>query len=310
MTTTTVMITDMTMSTGPIMAMGTITMAADVITTDRPSADAAKLVSRRRRSGPGRGGMKTEFLERDMVSGLKNGLDVIEAFDDRRPRLSLTDVAQITGLSRAAARRYLLTLTRLGYAEHDGKFFSLTPKILRLGYAYLSSTSLPVRIQPFLERVSETTGESSSAAVLDDTDVVYIARSATRRIMSIGLGIGSRLPAFCTSLGRAILAWKDPAWLDAYFRRVPLEARTPWTLTEEAAVRAALEEVRRRGYALVDEELELGLRSMAVPVQNAKGEVVCAINISIQASRMTADELVASALPVLTSVHGELRRLV
>jgi IclR family pca regulon transcriptional regulator len=292
------------------MAMGTITMAADVITTDRPSADAAKLVSRRRRSGPGRGGMKTEFLERDMVSGLKNGLDVIEAFDDRRPRLSLTDVAQITGLSRAAARRYLLTLTRLGYAEHDGKFFSLTPKILRLGYAYLSSTSLPVRIQPFLERVSETTGESSSAAVLDDTDVVYIARSATRRIMSIGLGIGSRLPAFCTSLGRAILAWKDPAWLDAYFRRVPLEARTPWTLTEEAAVRAALEEVRRRGYALVDEELELGLRSMAVPVQNAKGEVVCAINISIQASRMTADELVASALPVLTSVHGELRRLV
>jgi IclR family pca regulon transcriptional regulator len=245
-----------------------------------------------------------------MVSGLKNGLDVIEAFDDRRPRLSLTDVAQITGLSRAAARRYLLTLTRLGYAEHDGKFFSLTPKILRLGYAYLSSTSLPVRIQPFLERVSETTGESSSAAVLDDTDVVYIARSATRRIMSIGLGIGSRLPAFCTSLGRAILAWKDPAWLDAYFRRVPLEARTPWTLTEEAAVRAALEEVRRRGYALVDEELELGLRSMAVPVQNAKGEVVCAINISIQASRMTADELVASALPVLTSVHGELRRLV
>jgi len=298
------------MITGTIMAMGTITMAADVITTDRPSADAAKLVSRRRRSGPGRGGMKTEFLERDMVSGLKNGLDVIEAFDDRRPRLSLTDVAQITGLSRAAARRYLLTLTRLGYAEHDGKFFSLTPKILRLGYAYLSSTSLPVRIQPFLERVSETTGESSSAAVLDDTDVVYIARSATRRIMSIGLGIGSRLPAFCTSLGRAILAWKDPAWLDAYFRRVPLEARTPWTLTEEAAVRAALEEVRRRGYALVDEELELGLRSMAVPVQNAKGEVVCAINISIQASRMTADELVASALPVLTSVHGELRRLV
>lgn len=292
------------------MATGTITMAADIITTDPPSADAAKLVSRRRRSGPGRGGMKTEFLERDMVSGLKNGLDVIEAFDDRRPRLSLTDVAQITGLSRAAARRYLLTLTRLGYAEHDGKFFSLTPKILRLGYAYLSSTSLPVRIQPFLERVSETTGESSSAAVLDDTEVVYIARSATRRIMSIGLGIGSRLPAFCTSLGRAILAWKDPAWLDAYFRRVPLEARTPRTLTDEAAIRAALEEVRRRGYAIVDEELELGLRSMAVPVQNAKGEVVCAINISIQASRMTADELVASALPVLTSVHGELRRLV
>lgn len=293
-----------------VTATGIIIMAADIITIDRPSADAAKLVSRRRRSGPGRGGMKTEFLERDMVSGLKNGLDVIEAFDDQRPRLSLTDVAQITGLSRAAARRYLLTLTRLGYAEHDGKFFSLTPKILRLGYAYLSSTSLPSRIQPFLERVSETTGESSSAAVLDDTEVVYIARSATRRIMSIGLGIGSRLPAFCTSLGRAILAWKDPAWLDAYFRRVPLTPLTPRTLVDEAAVRASLEEVRRRGYAIVDEELELGLRSMAVPVQNAKGEVVCAINISIQASRMTADELVASALPVLASVHAELRRLV
>ncbi len=295
---------------GTTTGTGTIVMAADIITTDRSSADAAKLVSPRRRSGPGRGGMKTAFLERDMVSGLKNGLDVIEAFDDRRPRLSLTDVAQITGLSRAAARRYLLTLTRLGYAEHDGKFFSLTPKVLRLGYAYLSSTSLPARIQPFLERVSEATGESSSAAVLDDTEVVYIARSATRRIMSIGLGIGSRLPAFCTSLGRAILAWKDPDWLDAYFRRVPLEPLTPRTLTDETAVRAALEEVRRRGYAIVDEELELGLRSMAVPVQNAKGEVVCAINISIQASRMTADELVAEALPVLASVHGELRRLV
>jgi IclR family pca regulon transcriptional regulator len=288
---------------------GLTVMAADIITTDGASAQPSKLLSRRR-SGPGRGGMKTEFLERDMVSGLKNGLEVIEAFDDRRPRLSLTDVAQITGLSRAAARRYLLTLTRLGYAEHDGKFFSLTPKVLRLGYAYLSSTTLPARVQPFLERVSETIGESSSAAVLDDTEVVYVARSATRRIMSIGLGIGSRLPAWCTSLGRAIMAYKDAAWLDAYFARVPLTPLTPRTLPGEAAVRDALDAVRLRGYALVDEELELGLRSIAVPIQNSKGEVVCAINISIQTSRMTCENLVATALPVFSSVQAELRRLV
>jgi IclR family pca regulon transcriptional regulator len=255
-------------------------------------------------------GARGEILERDVVGGLEKGLAVIEAFDERRVRLSLSEVAQIAGITRAAARRYLLTLTKLGYAEYDGKFFSLTPKILRLGYAYLSSMTLPTRVQPVLERISEELHESSSAAVLDDVDVVYIARAATRRIMSIGLSVGSRLPAYCTSLGRVLMAYKDPAWLDGYFERVALKRLTPKTVVAEEGIRASLAQVREQGYALVDEELELGLRSLSVPVIGTNGQLACAINISVQTGRMSAEELVREANPVLQSAARELHRLV
>lgn len=255
-------------------------------------------------------GARAEILERDVVGGLEKGLAVIEAFDERRVRLSLSEVAQIAGITRAAARRYLLTLTKLGYAEYDGKFFSLTPKILRLGYAYLSSMTLPTRVQPVLERISEELHESSSAAILDDVEVVYIARAATRRIMSIGLSVGSRLPAYCTSLGRVLLAYKEPAWLDSYFERVPLKPLTPKTVVSEEGIRASLGAVREQGYALVDEELELGLRSLSVPVVGTNGRLACAINISVQTGRMSAEELVREANPVLQSAARELHRLV
>jgi IclR family pca regulon transcriptional regulator len=255
-------------------------------------------------------GARAEILERDVVGGLEKGLAVIEAFDERRVRLSLSEVAQITGITRAAARRYLLTLTKLGYAEYDGKFFSLTPKILRLGYAYLSSMTLPTRVQPFLERISEKLHESSSAAVLDDVEVVYIARAATRRIMSIGLAVGSRLPAYCTSLGRVLLAYREPAWLDAYFERVTLKRLTPKTVVSEKGIRDALARVREQGYALVEEELELGLRSLSVPVFGTNGRLACAINVSVQTGRTSAEELVAEANPVLQAAARELHRLV
>ncbi len=248
--------------------------------------------------------------DRDSVAGLARGLAVIEAFDERHARLSLTDVAARTAMTRASARRYLLTLTKLGYAEHDGKFFTLTPRILRLGYAYLSSTTLPMRVQPFLERVSEATGESSSAAILDETDVVYVARSATRRIMSIGLGIGSRLPAYCTSLGRALLAHQTPERLDAYFARVELKRLAPKTLVSEPAIRAALESVREKGYALVDEELEPGLMSVAVPIHDNRDRIVCAINLSVQVARMPREEVITRLLPCLVAAGEELRRIV
>src|SRR5687768_1370759 len=204
--------------------------------------------------------------DRDFVASLEKGLVVIEAFDAGRPRLTLSDVAKLTGITRAAARRYLLTLTKLNYAEFDGRYFSLTPRVLRLGYAYLSSASLSAQVQPFLERISEETGESSSAAVLDGDDIVYIARSATRRIMSIGLGVGSRLPAHCTALGRAILAFQPEDEFRAYLQRVRLEARTPKTITDKSLFQAALDATRAQGYAIVNEELEYGLRSIAVPV--------------------------------------------
>lgn len=245
--------------------------------------------------------------DRDFVASLEKGLLVIEAFDVRRPRLTLSDVAKLTGITRAAARRYLLTLAKLGYAEFDGRYFSLTPRILRLGYAYLSSASLSAQVQPFLERISEETGESSSAAILDGDDIVYIARSATRRIMSIGLGVGSRLPAHCTALGRAILAYQPEDGLKAYLQRVRLEARTPKTITDKSAFQAALDATRAQGYAIVNEELEYGLRSIAVPVVQKNGRVTIALNLSAQAGRISAEEMEERFLPLLRSASETLR---
>jgi IclR family pca regulon transcriptional regulator len=245
--------------------------------------------------------------DRDFVASLEKGLLVIEAFDASRPRLTLSDVAKITGITRAAARRYLRTLTRLNYADFDGRYFSLSPRILRLGYAYLSSTALATRLQPFLERITEETGESSSAAVLDGDEIVYIARSATRRIMSIGLGVGSRLPAYCTSLGRAILANQPPETVEAYLKRVSLEPRTPKTITNKDELRAVLEATRQQGFAIVNEELEFGLRSIAVPLIQKNGQVTIALNISAQAARVPASEMEERFLPSLR-VAGEALR--
>jgi IclR family transcriptional regulator, pca regulon regulatory protein len=245
--------------------------------------------------------------DRDFVASLEKGLAVIEAFDASRPRLTLTDVAKLTGITRAAARRYLRTLTKLNYADFDGRYFSLSPRILRLGYAYLSSTSLSLRLQPFLEKISEETGESSSAAVLDGDDIVYIARSATRRIMSIGLGVGSRLPAYCTSLGRAILAYQTPAEIEAYLERVKLEPKTPKTLTQKSDLRAALEAARQQGYAMVSEELEFGLQSIAVPLIQKNDKVTIALNISAQAARVSAQEMEERFLPTLREASEALR---
>ena len=245
--------------------------------------------------------------DRDFVASLEKGLLVIEAFDASRARLTLSDVAKLTGITRAAARRYLLTLTKLNYAEFDGRYFSLTPRILRLGYAYLSSASLSAQVQPFLERISEETGESSSAAVLDGDDIVYIARSATRRIMSIGLGVGSRLPAHCTALGRAILAFQPEDEFQAYLQRVRLEARTPKTITDKSAFQHALEATRKQGYAIVNEELEYGLRSIAVPVVQKNGKVTIALNLSAQAGRVSAEEMQGRFLPLLKSASETLR---
>jgi IclR family pca regulon transcriptional regulator len=247
--------------------------------------------------------------ERDLVGGLQNGLAVIEAFDETRPRLSISDVAQVTGLTRAAARRYLLTLAHLGYAEHDGKYFSLTPRVLRLGYAFLSSLTLPSRVQPFLERIAELLGESSSAAVLDDTEVVYVGRAATRRIMSVGLAVGSRLPAYCTSLGRALLAHRDEAWLAAYLEHTPRRTMTPRTVTDADELSRILAGVREDGYSLVDEELELGLRSVAVPVFDGRGRITCAINVGVQAARVPLADMTLRILPVLRAAADDLRRV-
>jgi IclR family pca regulon transcriptional regulator len=253
------------------------------------------------------GEIEDQVSDRDFVASLEKGLLVIEAFDASRPRLTLSEVARLTGITRAAARRYLLTLTKLNYADFDGRYFTLSPRILRLGYAYLSSASLSARVQPFLEQISEATGESSSAAILDGDDIVYIARSATRRIMSIGLGVGSRLPAYCTSLGRAILAYQPEDAIEAYLQRVRLEARTPRTITDKSKFRTVLEATREQGFALVNEELEFGLRSIAVPVIQKSGQVTIALNLSAQAGRVSADEMRERFLPSLSAASESLR---
>ncbi|WP_276958864.1 IclR family transcriptional regulator [Allomeiothermus silvanus] len=240
------------------------------------------------------------------VEALARGLSVIRCFDESHERLTISAVARLTGLSRATARRSLLTLHALGYVATDGKLFWLTPKILSLGHAYLSSTPLPRLLQPVLEEVSAQLHESCSASILDGEEIVYIARSATRRVISVGLGVGSRLPAYCTSMGRVLLAALEPEALEAYLARTPLRPLTPRTLTDPARLRLELERVRQQGYALVDQELELGLRSAAVPVRNARGRVLAAMNVGVQAARVSQEELQGRLLPVLRQAAASL----
>src|SRR3954470_24419651 len=195
------------------------------------------------------------------VQSLARGLAVIRAFDADRPVMTLTEVAGRTGLTRATARRVLHTLVELGYVRTDGKTFALTAKVLQLGYAYLSGLSLPQLAQPHLEELSLELGESTSAAVLEGTDIAYIARVSTRRIMTVGITVGTRFPAYATSMGRVLLAALPPAELDA--RLGALEPLTDRTVADQDTLRDVLGDVRAAGYCLVDQELEDGLRSVA-----------------------------------------------
>lgn len=244
------------------------------------------------------------------MAALEKGLAVIECFDAGHDKLTIADVARATDLSRAAARRCLLTLVRTGYAEFDGKFFRLTPRVLRLGYAWLSSTALPQLVQPFLERLSEETHESSSASLLDGHEIVYIARSAQRRIMSVGLSVGSRLPAFCTSMGRVLLAGRDPADARARILAGKPKALTPKTVIDIEALIGILAKVRDQGYAIVDQELELGLISVAMPLHNSRGEAVAAFNLSVQVQRAAQSEIESSFLPRMRAMQKLLQSLI
>jgi IclR family pca regulon transcriptional regulator len=248
--------------------------------------------------------------DRDHMAALEKGLAVIECFDATHDRLTIADVARATDLSRAAARRCLLTLTKIGYAEFDGKFFRLTPRVLRLGHAWLASSALPQLVQPFLERLSEETHESSSASLLDGHEIVYIARSAQRRIMSVGLSVGSRLPAFCTSMGRVLLAALPEDDARARIATGRPRPRTGHTVTDIAQLMAILAEIRQQGYAIVDQELELGLVSIAVPLFNPRNEVVAALNLSGQVQRTSAAEIAAQFLPRMQAMQTMLRPLI
>lgn len=243
---------------------------------------------------------------RDMMGGLAKGLAVIESFTADRPRQSIAEVSAISGLDRATARRCLLTLAELGYADYDGKFFTLTPRVLRLGTACLATMPLPQLVQPTLDQLSEVLEQSASVSILDGSEIVYIARAARRRVMSIGLAPGSRLPAYCTSMGRVLLAALPEDAARAVLNG-PLPARTPMTLTDPDAIMARLAQIRAQGFELIDQEVEIGLRSIAVPLLNARGAVVAAVNIGVAAVQKAPEDLQRAYLPALLQAQASLR---
>lgn len=240
--------------------------------------------------------------DRQFVQSLERGLSVIRALSAPEPQ-TLSDVARATGLTRAASRRFLLTLQQLGYVHLSGTRFALTPRVLELGYAYLSSLTLPEVAQPHLERLVDEIHESSSVSVLDGTDVVYVARVPTRRIMRVAISVGTRFPAYATSMGRVLLAGLEPDALEDVLERTDLVALTPETVCEPRALRTELDRVREQGYALVDQELEAGLRSIAAPIR-AGGDVVAAINVSAHATRSVEDVRGALLPPLLVTAEA------
>ena len=242
--------------------------------------------------------MKLE--RRDFVASLAHGLSVIEAFDGRHPRLTLTEVAARTDMSRASARRYLLTLAKLGYADYDGKYFSLDLRVLRLGYGLLSAAPLPRKAQPVLDIVSAETGESASVAVLDETAVVFMGRSQSRKVFSPAVGVGTRLPAFCLSTGRILLASKSDAEVRMILGHTQLQTYTHKTVTDIEQILDIVRLARSQGYAISDEEYEIGLRSIAVPVPVNMGvSAPVAMTLSVHASQISADTLAERFLSAL-----------
>ena len=241
----------------------------------------------------------------EFMTSLSRGLAVLRCFADERRPMTIAQGSRLTGLSRPAVKRCLHTLVQLGYATQDGVHYVLRPKVLSLGYAYLSSSTIAMRSQPLLDRLRDELHESCSLGVLEEDEVYYVARAEVSRIMSIALRVGSRLPLYCTSMGRILLAGQDRAFQEAYLRRVGLVALTTKTETHPSNLIALFDHIAQEGYAIVDQELEVGLRSIAVPVMS-RGKVVAALNIGIQAERVTVTELRSRFLPALRRVARDM----
>jgi len=247
----------------------------------------------------------------NFMTSLARGLAVIRGFSQQRRKMSIAQLSLRTGIPRAAVRRCLYTLAKLGYVgAEDGATFALRPQILALGHAYLSSVPLVMAAQPILDRVSDTTHESCSLAIMDGDEILYVARSSSsKRIMSIDLGVGSRLPTYCTSMGRVLLAHLAADALASYLRRIKLAPHTNRTIVSKEQLARTIAGVREAGFAIVDQELEIGLRSIAVPVSDYRGRVAAAINISAQAARVSSAEMERVFLPALRAAADELGML-
>jgi IclR family pca regulon transcriptional regulator len=247
----------------------------------------------------------------NFMTSLARGLAVIQAFSQRQCELTVSQISTKTGFSRAAVRRCLYTLTKLGFAaSDDSRHFHLRPRVLALGHSYISSMPLAAMAQPILENVSHILHESCSVATLDRTDIVYIARANVTRIMSIDLVVGSRLPAFCTSMGRVLMADLPTEKLDEFLARVEFKRYTERTVANAEKLRQVLRLVQRTGYSIVDQELESGLRSMAVPIRDSAGRVVAALNVGAHAQRVSIQDLQVRFLPHLNAAAQELSLIV
>lgn len=242
----------------------------------------------------------------DFMTSLARGLAVVQAFQERKRHLTIAQISHRTEIP-GPPRRCLHTLIKLGYATTDGRTYSLLPKVLTLGHAYLSSTPLAVSAQPYLDRTSEQLHEACNMATLEGDDILYIARSATtQRLISVDLSVGGRLPAYCTSMGRILLSALDDATLQDYLANADLQAKTSRTLTSPEALFNCLQQVREQGWCIVDQELEQGLRSIAVPVYDASGQVLAALNVSTHAGRVSRADLEQRFLPILLGASREL----
>lgn len=248
--------------------------------------------------------------DREFVAAFEKGLAIIEAFDTVVPELTLTAAARKTRLTRAAARRYLRTLVSLGYAETDGKMFRLTPRIMRLGYAYLSTAPLPNLAQPILDRIGERLREVVSLATRDGTEIVFLARSASRRVLSATTSVGMRLPVYCTAMGRIMLAGLADVEAKRLLAAMPRKRLTPRTKVDPRELMVEIAAARKQGFSVSDGELEPGLRSIAVPVTDRQGHVVLAISVSLLATRMSVEEMVKNTLPELNAASRELASMV
>jgi IclR family transcriptional regulator, pca regulon regulatory protein len=269
----------------------------------------AKAVAPRSAESDAEDGLLAHAGNPDFVLSLARGLLVIESFEGFPEGRTVVEIAESTGLSRAAIRRLLLTLELLGYVERSRQVFRLKTQVLRLGFSYLSSSSVVEAARPVLERITEATHESSSMSMLDGGEIVYVARNAASRVLAAGLSVGSRLPAYCTSMGRVLLAALPDAELEAYLRTLKPKAYTPKTILTISGLRKAILDVRKRGFSIVNEELETGLRSVAVPVHNRNNRVVAAINVGTHVVRVDHNTLLKTCLPALQDGARWLREM-
>jgi len=240
------------------------------------------------------------------MGGLAKGLRIIEAFTAEKPRLSIAEAAEVAGYDRATTRRCLLTLAELGYCAYDGKFFTVTPRVLRLGTGCLATMPLPRIVQPWLDSLSEEISESTSVSILDGDEIVYVARAAQRRVMSISLMPGSRLPAYCTSMGRVMLAAMPETAARGILENRPLLPRTPRTVTDIDRILTELQRIRADGFAVIDQEVEIGLRSLGVPLRGSRGQVVAALNVGFAANDEPISAVIERYLSALLKVQTQL----